>query len=94
MWARSYWICTKICFSYKEGVDKKLQEFEAEMEQKRQKVENLFLKHIWLVCRKEEEEVVLLTSLHVHVLIKNKERMMHKIISESAVWFSRFNSLS
>lgn len=62
------------------------------MEQKRQKVENLFLKHIWLVCQKEEEKVVLLTSLHVHVLIKNKERMMHKIISKSAVWFSRFNS--
>ena len=39
MWVRLYWICTKICFSYKEGVDKKLQEFEAEVEQKRQKVE-------------------------------------------------------
>ena len=55
---------------------------------------NPFLKCIWLVCQKEEEKVVLLTSLHVHVLIKNKERMMHKIISKSAVWFSRFNSLS
>ena len=64
------------------------------MEQKRQKVENLFLKHIWLVYHKEEEKVILLTSLHVHVLIKNEERMMHKIISKSAVWFSRFNSLS
>ena len=64
------------------------------MEQKRQKVENPFLKCIWLVCQKEEEKVVLLTSLHVHVLIKNKERMMQKIISKSAVWFSRFNSLS
>ena len=62
------------------------------MEQKRQKVENLFLKHMWLVCHKEEEKVVLLTSLHVHLLIKSKERMTHKIISESAVWFFSFNS--
>ena len=52
------------------------------MEQKRQKVENSFLKHLWLLRHKEEEKVVLLTSLHVHVLIKNKERMMHEIISQ------------
>lgn len=52
------------------------------MEQKRQKVENLSLKRIWLVCQKEEEKVVLFTSLHVHVLIKNKERMIHEIISQ------------
>ena len=64
------------------------------MEQKRQKVENSFLKHLWLLRHKEEEKVVLLTSLHVHVLVKNKERKMHKIISKSAVWFFHFNSLS
>lgn len=64
------------------------------MEQKRQKVENSFLKCLWLLCHKEEEKVVLLTSLHVHVLIQNKERMMHKIISESTVWLFSFNSLS
>ena len=57
------------------------------MEQKRQKVENPFLKCIWLVCQKEEERVVLLTSLHVHVLIKNKERMTYKIISQCCLVF-------
>ena len=55
MWARSYWICTKICFSYKEGVDKKLQEFEAEMEQKRQKVENSFNIYGYFVIKKKRK---------------------------------------